>query len=123
MRQRSGGEIDVMIFRRARSLLLLHPARTRGRYDRLMKRLLIFAVAVLACAAVACAQPFVTARDVDLVKFLPLPPADDSAQARAEMAEVLSVQAARTPEMTARAQSDSDETVWRFAEIFGTKFT
>ncbi|HYM60561.1 MAG TPA: phosphatase PAP2 family protein, partial [Thermoanaerobaculia bacterium] len=54
---------------------------------------------------------------------LPPPPLDSSAQTRSEIAELVSIEAARTPEAAARAAADSEETVWRFAETLGPKFT
>ena len=69
------------------------------------------------------AKPFITAKELDLTKFLAPPPANDSAQTKAELAEVLTIQVTRTPEMVARAQADAEENVWRFADVLGPKFT
>jgi len=69
------------------------------------------------------AKPFITAKDLDLTKFLAPPPANDSAQTKAELGEVLTLQVTRTPEMVARAQADAEENVWRFADVLGPKFT
>ena len=69
------------------------------------------------------AKPFITAKELDLTKFLAPPPANDSAQTKAELAEVLTLQVTRTPEMVARAQADAEENVWRFADVLGPKFT
>lgn len=68
------------------------------------------------------AKPFATARTIDLLTFLKPPPALDSAAMKAELAEVLSVQVTRTPEMEAQAQADVVENVWRFADVMGPKF-
>lgn len=68
------------------------------------------------------AKPFATARTIDLLTLLKPPPANDSAQTRAELAEVLSIQVTRTPEMEAQAQADVVENVWRFADVMGPKF-
>jgi acid phosphatase (class A) len=69
------------------------------------------------------AKPFITAKELDLTKFLAPPPANDSAQTKAELGEVLTLQVTRTPEMVARAQADAEENVWRFADVLGPKFT
>ncbi|MDX8481427.1 phosphatase PAP2 family protein [Mesorhizobium sp. VK24D] len=68
------------------------------------------------------AQPFVTNKDIDLTMILPPPPANDSAETKAELGEVLKVQVTRTPEMEARAKADAEEDVWRFADVMGPKF-
>jgi len=67
-------------------------------------------------------KPFITAHELDLTKFLAPPPANDSAETKAELGEVLTLQVTRTPEMVARAQADAEETVWRFADVLGPKF-
>lgn len=48
------------------------------------------------------AKPFITAKEVDLTQYSPAPPADDSAQTKAEIAELLAIQAKRTPEQEGR---------------------
>ena len=69
------------------------------------------------------AKPFVTNKDVDLTMILPPPPANDSAQTKAELGEVLALQVTRTPEMVASAVADAEENVWRFANVMGPNFT
>ncbi|PUA19909.1 phosphatase PAP2 family protein [Glaciimonas sp. PCH181] len=69
------------------------------------------------------AVPFISATDLDLIKLLPPPPANDSAQSKAELGEVLAMQVTRTPEMVARAEADATENIWRFADVMGPKFT
>ncbi|CAM5341068.1 Major phosphate-irrepressible acid phosphatase [Mycolicibacterium aubagnense] len=69
------------------------------------------------------AKPFIANTDVDLTAILPPPPANDSATTKAELAEVLTLQLTRTPEMEARAKADAEENVWRFADVMGPKFT
>ncbi|ODA96806.1 phosphatase [Mesorhizobium sp. SEMIA 3007] len=68
------------------------------------------------------AKPFVTNKDIDLTMILPPPPANDSAQTKAELGEVLTLQVTRTPEMAASAVADSEENVWRFANVMGLNF-
>ncbi|NKI69729.1 phosphatase PAP2 family protein [Collimonas pratensis] len=67
-------------------------------------------------------NPFITSKEIDLIKLLPPPPANDSLQTKAELSEVLALQAARTPEMTARSQADATEEIWHFADVMGVKF-
>ncbi|TPN46463.1 MULTISPECIES: phosphatase PAP2 family protein [unclassified Mesorhizobium] len=69
------------------------------------------------------AKPFVTNKDVDLTMILPPPPANDSAETKAELGEVLTLQVTRTPEMEARAVADAEENVWRFADVMGPNFS
>lgn len=68
------------------------------------------------------AKPFITAKDVDLSQYLPAPPADDSAQTKAEIAELLAIQAKRTPEEEKAAIADAQENVWRYADVMGPDF-
>jgi len=68
------------------------------------------------------AKPFVTNKDIDLTMILPPPPANDSAQTKAELGAVLALQVTRTPEMVASAVADSEENVWRFANVMGPNF-
>lgn len=68
------------------------------------------------------AKPFVTNKDIDLTMILPPPPANDSGQTKAELGEVLTLQVTRTPEMVASAVADSEENVWRFANVMGPNF-
>ncbi len=68
------------------------------------------------------AKPFITAADLDLLQFLPPPPAKDSLQTKNELAELLKLQLLRTSEMEARAQADATENVWRFADVMGPDF-
>jgi acid phosphatase (class A) len=65
------------------------------------------------------AKPFITAEDLSLLALLPPPPANDSAQTKAELGEILTIQVTRTPEMEARAKADAVEDVWRFADVIG----
>ncbi|WP_035054948.1 acid phosphatase [Andreprevotia chitinilytica] len=74
-------------------------------------------------AHAADAKPFVTAQDVDLTRFLPAPPANESLQTRLELNEVLALQVSRTPAQEAAAKADATENVWRFANVLGPKFT
>ena len=86
---------------------------------------LILAVAFSDPTAVcaAGAKPFAASDSIDLVAILPPPPANNSPQTRAELAEILTLQVKRTPQMVTRAQADAEESVWRFADVIGPKFT
>ena len=93
-----------------------------------MKRLAPLAAVVLLLVAPSAvraedAQPFVTNKDVHLTMILPPPPANDSAEIKAELGEVLTLQVTRTPEMEKRAIADAEEDVWRFADVMGPKFS
>lgn len=82
----------------------------------------ILAVTSFASAFAEDAKPFTDARSVDLLILLPPPPANDSVQTKAEIAEVLALQVERTPEELKHAQADDEETVWQFAgDVFGSK--
>ncbi|MBU9856251.1 acid phosphatase [Rahnella bonaserana] len=68
------------------------------------------------------AKPFITSQELDLTQYLPAPPADDSAQTKAELKELLQIQATRTPEQEKAAIADAEENVWRFANVMGPDF-
>jgi len=86
-------------------------------------RALALLIAVAAAPALAeGAKPFITSKDLDLTLLLPLPPANDSAQTKAELGEILTLQVTRTPEMAARAAADANEDIWRFSDAMGPKF-
>jgi acid phosphatase (class A) len=68
------------------------------------------------------AKPFITSQELDLTQYLPAPPADDSAQTKAELKELLEIQATRTPEQEKAAIADAEENVWRFADVMGPDF-
>ncbi|MDB5768312.1 MAG: phoN [Collimonas fungivorans] len=85
----------------------------------------ILLMSFVACSASVLAReenPFITSKEIDLVKLLPPPPANDSPQTKAELSEILALQAARTPAMVARSQADATEDIWRFADVMGVKF-
>ncbi|MDQ0319939.1 acid phosphatase (class A) [Pararhizobium capsulatum DSM 1112] len=70
------------------------------------------------------AKPFADATEINLLDLLPPPPADDSAQTRAELGEILTLQVTRTPEEAALATADDAEEIWRFANVINNpKFT
>jgi acid phosphatase (class A) len=69
------------------------------------------------------AEPFVTAKQLDLSLVLPPPSPVDSDEMKGELAELLKIQATRTPDQVAQAQGDAELTVWRFADVLGPHFT
>ncbi|MDL2404489.1 phosphatase PAP2 family protein [Rhizobium calliandrae] len=70
------------------------------------------------------AKPFTDANEINLLDLLPPPPANDSAQMKAELGEILTIQVTRTPEMSARAVADAEENIWRFSDVIDNpKFT
>jgi acid phosphatase (class A) len=92
-----------------------HPARIFA---------LILAIGLASPAFADGAKPFADAKEIDLLTLLPTPPANDSAQMKAELGEILTLQVTRTPEMAARAVADAEEDVWRFSDaIDNPKFT
>jgi acid phosphatase (class A) len=63
------------------------------------------------------AKPFSDSKEINLLLLLPPPPALDSAQMKAELGEILTVQVTRTKEMEARAIADAKQNIWRFADV------
>jgi acid phosphatase (class A) len=59
---------------------------------------------------------------IDLSKLLSPPPANDSAQTKAEIEEVLNFQKNRTGDDEAAIEADSQYSVFRFADVMGSKF-
>lgn len=85
---------------------------------------LALAIGFAAPAFAEDAKPFADDKQINLIELLPPPPANDSAQMKAELAEILTIQVTRTPAMEARAIADADEDVWRFANVIDNpKFT
>ena len=92
----------------------------------MLRRLLLTSAVALALASPAFADeaPYVTAAQVPLLTLLPPPPAKDGALDRAEMAEVLALQASRSPERLAQASRDVEESVYvMFIPVLGPNFT
>ena len=81
-------------------------------------------IALPSFAEDAKAKPFTDAKEVNLLELLSPPPANDSAQMKAELGEILTIQVTRTPEQGARAIADAEENVWRFGDVIDSpKFT
>jgi acid phosphatase (class A) len=64
-------------------------------------------------------KPYSDDKEINLLLLLPPPPAPDSAQTRAELGVILTIQVTRTKEMEARAIADAAENIWRFADAVG----
>ncbi len=85
-----------------------------------------FCVAVLAAGPVIAqdAQPhFLPLNVIDIAAILPPPPAADSPVAKAEIAELLRIQASATPAEKAQAVADAKESFFFFADVLGPNFT
>jgi acid phosphatase (class A) len=63
---------------------------------------------------------YLTRQSLNLYRLLPPPPEAGSAQERAELDELLRIQAARTPEQVRRAVADSHVNIFRFADALGS---
>jgi len=92
---------------------------------RILKTCLAALVLLVADAAIGApdAKPYLDAGAVDLLRILPPPPAEGSKQTLAELGEILTIQIARTPAQAERARADSEENIWRFADVLGEKFS
>jgi acid phosphatase (class A) len=93
---------------------------------KLMTALAFVALIALAPALLHAegAKPYSDNKEINLLLLLPPPPTPDSAQMKAELGEVLTVQVTRTKEMEARAFADATENIWRFANVVNDpKFT
>ncbi len=84
--------------------------------------LLAVCVAASPVAVAKEGKPFLAAKDLDLISLLPPPPETGSMKNKEELAEVLSLQVTRTPDMVAQAQADATEDIWRFSGILGPQF-
>lgn len=82
---------------------------------------ILFALAILPGLAFPVfaedAKPYSDDSEIKLVELLPPPPANDSAETRAELGVILTIQVTRTPEMEKAAIADAEEDVWRFADV------
>jgi acid phosphatase (class A) len=62
---------------------------------------------------------YLTATSLNLYRLLPSPPVAGSAQERAELDELLRIQANRTPAEVQRARDDAAVSIFRFADALG----
>ena len=82
----------------------------RSRFAALCIGLALFGLA----SAADPSRPFITNANLDLVRFIASPPANDSAQTKADLDALVNLQNTRTPEMIADAAADITQDVWRF---------
>ncbi len=68
-------------------------------------------------------EPYISRKRIDFSILLAPPPADGSPRQQAEMAELLRLQATRTPQQVAFAQADAKRSVFRFADVLGQDFS
>lgn len=84
----------------------------------------LLAIGLSAPAFAEDAKPFADAKEINLLDLLAPPPANDSAQTKAEIGEILTIQVTRTKAMEDRAIADVEEDVWRFSDVIDNpKFT
>lgn len=85
----------------------------------------IWLVCLVGAGLVQAREPiFLTARQVDLQDLLPPPPAETSAQAADELAELHRIEASRTAEQEDRAKlDDAEEEVFIYRTVLGKDFT
>jgi acid phosphatase (class A) len=77
-------------------------------------------VVLAACAAAVAADgAYLAPGSVNLQRLLPPPPAAGSAQERAELNELLRLQATRTPAQAQRAHDDATVSIFRLADALG----
>jgi acid phosphatase (class A) len=84
------------------------------------------AVSLLLCIAAEKSHPplkYLAKDDVDFLALLPEPPTKDSAEQKAEIQQILSIQSTRTPADEARAKKEEKFEVFQFAPIIGPDFT
>lgn len=77
------------------------------------------ALSAVTARAEAPLNPYLKADAVPLMSLLIPPPAKDSAQTKAELAEVLSLQASRTEAQAKHGAADAEESVFRFLAGMG----
>jgi acid phosphatase (class A) len=70
--------------------------------------------------ALTTSGAYLTPTSVDLYRLLPPPPEAGSAQERAELDELLRLQATRTAAEVRRAQEDATVSIFRFADALGS---
>jgi acid phosphatase (class A) len=93
------------------------------RRDHWARSVLALVLSVFATAPAGADEGYAALRAVDLVRYLPPPPAAGSAADRADMDAVLAIQAARTQAEVREAVADQEVSVFRFADVLGAAFT
>ena len=88
-----------------------------------MKLVLALLACLLAAPAPAKEPIFVSSEQSRMAEFLPSPPADGSADQKAELNELHAVEAQRTEADVKQAQFDAEnENIFAFANVLGDKF-
>jgi len=88
-----------------------------------MKTFALLASLIASSTALALEPNFVTPEQSRLAEFLPSPPADGSAQQKAELAQLHDIESKRTEVEVRQAQFDAEnENILAFAGAFGDKF-
>lgn len=78
---------------------------------------------VAALASISCAdggRDYIDPSVISIARVIPAPPLAGSAAERAELNEMLAVQAQRTPAQAERAKADADVDIFRFADALGS---
>ena len=86
----------------------------------------LVAVSLLLCIAAEKSHPplkYLTKDDVDFLALLPEPPTQGSTEQKAEIQQILAIQATRTPADEARCKMEEKFEVFQFAPIIGEGFT
>ena len=81
-------------------------------------------IAFSLASPVLAAEPYVTAKTLDITVLIPPPPVTGSAEDQADLKAVLEAQAHASQARKAQALADSDEQIYTmFGAILGEKFT
>jgi acid phosphatase (class A) len=92
----------------------------------MFKPLSVLSIAALAAMltyeAQAASTYYIDPSQTDLVHILAPPPAPDSDEGKVDLAAVLAAQSSRTDAEVKSAQADSEESVFRFADVMGSEF-
>jgi acid phosphatase (class A) len=83
---------------------------------------LLAAMALTACLTTKHGPKYIEPDTVDFQAILPNPPANGSKQTRAELNDLLVIQASRTPEQVSRARAESPPRPELFAPLIGPTF-
>ena len=84
--------------------------------------LLIGALAILSHSAWSGQYYYLDPSQVDLIHILAPPPSPDSDEGKADLQAVLAMQRTRTEAQVKGARADTEESVFRFADLIGPEF-
>ncbi len=93
-------------------------------HSKRLQKIAVFACGILLIAAffAPADSKFVKPQAIDFKSLLSAPPAEGSEQTKLELEQMLALQAHRTPEEVARAQSEVDLTAFAFSQTLGSWF-